>query len=122
MNPLTISIEVNFGKATLNLLQAFIQNASKPEQKPTTAPAPAPAAPKQPKTEPAPAPAQNLEPNEDLPVSDEELRAAVKAAKDHTSAAEVKAIFAQFGIKTSIECPEAKRFDLLNRLNDLSKR
>lgn len=126
MNTLNIAIEVNFGEATLSLLQAFAQNvgnttaespktktAAKPEK-----PEEAPAAAAQP--EPAPAPAKEM--TDDLPVSDEELRAAVKAAKDNTSAADVKSVFAQFGIKTSIECPDAKRFELLDKLNELAKR
>lgn len=126
MNTLNIAIEVNFGEATLSLLQAFAQNvgnttaeppktktAAKPE-KPEEAPAAAA------QLEPAPAPAKEM--TDDLPVSDEELRAAVKAAKDNTSAADVKSVFAQFGIKTSIECPDAKRFELLDKLNELAKR
>lgn len=126
MNTLNIAIEVNFGEATLSLLQAFAQNvgnttaespktktAAKPEK-----PEEAPVVAVQP--EPAPAPAKEM--TDDLPVSDEELRAAVKAAKDNTSAADVKSVFAQFGIKTSIECPDAKRFELLDKLNELAKR
>lgn len=126
MNTLNIAIEVNFGEATLSLLQAFAQNvgnttaespktktAAKPEK-----PEEAPVVAAQP--EPAPAPAKEM--TDDLPVSDEELRAAVKAAKDNTSAADVKSVFAQFGIKTSIECPDAKRFELLDKLNELAKR
>ena len=126
MNTLNIAIEVNFGEATLSLLQAFAQNvgnttaespktktAAKPEK-----PEEAPVVAAQP--EPAPAPAKEM--TDDLPVSDEELRAAVKAAKDNTSAADVKSVFAQFGIKTSIECPDAKRFELLDKLNELTKR
>ena len=126
MNTLNIAIEVNFGEATLSLLQAFAQNvgnttaespktktAAKPEK-----PEEAPAVAAQP--EPAPAPAKEM--TDDLPVSDEELRAAVKAAKDNTSAADVKSVFAQFGIKTSIECPAENRFELLDKLNELAKR
>lgn len=128
MNTLNIAIEVNFGEATLSLLQAFAQNlgnttaespktktAAKPEK-----PEEAPAAIAQPEPAPAPAPAKGM--TDDLPVSDEELRAAVKAAKDNTSAADVKSVFAQFGIKTSIECPDAKRFELLDKLNELANR
>ena len=124
MNTLNIAIEVNFGEATLSLLQAFVQNvgsttaespktktAAKPE-KPEEAPVAA--------AQPEPAPVKEM--TDDLPVSDEELRAAVKAAKDNTSAADVKSVFAQFGIKTSIECPDAKRFELLDKLNELAKR
>ena len=124
MNTVNIAIEVNFGEATLNLLQAFVssldknntQKTSDAELTKTSKPAP---------TKPEPAPAAAPAPKDlpdDLPVSDEELRAAVKAAKDNTSAADVKALFAQFGVKTSSECPDAKRFELLNKLNELAKR
>lgn len=125
MNTVNIAIEVNFGEATLNLLQAFVsslgknnaQKTSDAEPAKTSKPAPA-------KPEPAPAAAAPASKDlpDDLPVSDEELRAAVKAAKDNTSAADVKALFAQFGVKTSSECPDAKRFELLNKLNELAKR
>ena len=124
MNPVNIAIEVNFGEATLNLLQAFVSSLDKnntqktSDAEPTKTSKPAP-------TKPEPAPAAAPAPKDlpdDLPVSDEELRAAVKAAKDNTSAAAVKALFAQFGVKTSSECPDAKRFELLNKLNELAKR
>ena len=121
---MNIAIEVNFGEATLNLLQAFVSSLDKnntqktSDAEPTKTSKPAP-------TKPEPAPAAAPAPKDlpdDLPVSDEELRAAVKAAKDNTSAADVKALFAQFGVKTSSECPDAKRFELLNKLNELAKR
>lgn len=124
MNTVNIAIEVNFGEATLNLLQAFVSSLGKnntqktSDAEPTKTSKPAP-------TKPEPAPAAAPAPKDlpdDLPVSDEELRAAVKAAKDNTSAADVKALFAQFGVKTSSECPDAKRFELLNKLNELAKR
>ena len=124
MNTVNIAIEVNFGEATLNLLQAFVSSLGKnntqktSDAEPTKTSKPAP-------TKPEPAPAAAPAPKDlpdDLPVSDEELRAAVKAAKDNTSAADVKALFAHFGVKTSSECPDAKRFELLNKLNELAKR
>ena len=124
MNTVNIAIEVNFGAATLTLLQALVSSLDKnntqktSDAEPTKTSKPAP-------TKPEPAPAAAPAPKDlpdDLPVSDEELRAAVKAAKDNTSAADVKALFAQFGVKTSSECPDAKRFELLNKLNELAKR
>ena len=128
MNTLNIAIEVNFGEATLNLLQAFISGfgaksaktagACEPaktgrtvEAKPEAAPATAAQT-----AQPAPTASSNGR------ISDEELRAAVKAAKDNTSAADVKALFAQFGIRSSIECPDEKRGELMNQLNELAKR
>lgn len=124
MNTVNIAIEVNFGEATLNLLQAFVSSLGKNNAQTTSDAEPAKTskpAPTKPEPAPAAAPAPKDLPD-DLPVSDEELRAAVKAAKDNTSAADVKALFAQFGVKTSSECPDAKRFELLNKLNELAKR
>ena len=124
MNTVNIAIEVNFGEATLNLLQAFVSSLGKNNAQTTSDAEPAKTskpAPTKPEPAPAAAPAPKDLPD-DLPVSDEELRAAVKAAKDNTSAADVKALFVQFGVKTSSECPDAKRFELLNKLNELAKR
>lgn len=125
MNTVNIAIEVNFGEATLNLLQAFVSSLDKNNAQTTSDAEPAKTSKPAPtKPEPAPAAAAPAPKDlpDDLPVSDEELRAAVKAAKDNTSAADVKALFAQFGVKTSSECPDAKRFELLNKLNELAKR
>lgn len=125
MNTVNIAIEVNFGEATLNLLQAFVSSLGKNNAQKTSDAEPAKTSKPAPtKPEPAPAAAAPAPKDlpDDLPVSDEELRAAVKAAKDNTSAADVKALFAQFGVKTSSECPDAKRFELLNKLNELAKR
>lgn len=125
MNTVNIAIEVNFGEATLNLLQAFVSSLGKNNAQTTSDAEPAKTSKHAPiKPEPAPAAAAPAPKDlpDDLPVSDEELRAAVKAAKDNTSAADVKALFAQFGVKTSSECPDAKRFELLNKLNELAKR
>lgn len=125
MNTVNIAIEVNFGEATLNLLQAFVSSLGKNNAQTTSDAGPAKTSKPAPtKPEPAPAAAAPAPKDlpDDLPVSDEELRAAVKAAKDNTSAADVKALFAQFGVKTSSECPDAKRFELLNKLNELAKR
>lgn len=124
MNTVNIAIEVNFGEATLNLLQAFVSSLDKNNTQKTSDAEPTKTSKPEP-TKPEPAPAAAPAPKDlpdDLPVSDEELRAAVKAAKDNTSAADVKALFAQFGVKTSSECPDAKRFELLNKLNELAKR
>lgn len=125
MNTVNIAIEVNFGEATLNLLQAFVSSLGKNNAQTTSDAEPAKTSKPAPtKPEPAPAAAAPAPKDlpDDLPVSDEELRAAVKAAKDNTSAADVKALFAQFGVKTSSECPDSKRFELLNKLNELAKR
>lgn len=132
MNTITIAVEVNLGEATLNALQRLLQApaertaaAPQPETKPAPAPetkaAPAPAAPAAPaKEDPNNWPPKDF--NDDIPgdITDEELRAAVKAAKEASSAAEIRAIFQDFGIKTSIECPNEKRRELLKALVDLT--
>lgn len=66
---------------------------------------------------PAPAPAE-----EDLPISDEELRQVVFAARKAKpgNPQEIKnVIFPEFGIKTSMECPMERRAELVARLNKL---
>lgn len=121
MNAITIQVEVNLGEKTIAMLQNLLQ--------PNTTGAPAPAAAPKPEAPAAaqdPAPAKGTKPEDEGdmpgPISDEELRAAVKSAKDATSAADVKAIFAEFGIKASSDCPEDRRYDLLKKLVNLSSR
>ena len=52
-------------------------------------------------------------------ISDAELREAVKAAKNRTSAKAVKAVFAEFGIENSSACPAERRSELKARLENL---
>jgi len=52
-------------------------------------------------------------------ISDAELREAVKAAKNRTSAKAVKAVFTEFGIENSSACPAERRSDLKARLENL---
>ncbi len=99
---------------------------TKPEpRKPETKEDPQPAAPQQRAEEapvsapeaPAPAPVE-----EDLPISDEELRQVVFAARKAKpgNPQEIKnVIFPEFGIKTSMECPMERRAELVARLNKL---
>lgn len=121
MEPLTIHVEVNLGEKTLGILQNLLQPNTTRAAAPAAPAKPASAAPTQ---DPAPAKGTKPEDEGDMPgpISDEELRAAVKSAKDATSAADVKAIFAEFGIKTSSDCPEDRRYDLLKKLVNLSSR
>lgn len=118
MNVITIQVEINLGEKTIAMLQNLLQ--------PNTTRAAAPAAPKPeaPAAAQDPAPAKGTKPEDvgDLPgpISDEELRAAVKNAKDATSVADVKKIFGEFGIKTSSECPDDNRYDLLKKLVELT--
>ena len=142
MDPVQININVSLD--ITDRTAAFIQDllgarakapapqrkpASKPETKPEprvieTKEAPQPAAPQQPEEAPAqapeaPAPAPV---EEDLPISDEELRQVVFAARKAKpgNPQEIKnVIFPEFGIKTSMECPVERRAELVARLNKL---
>jgi len=142
MDPVQININVSLDitDRTLALVQDLLgarakapapqrKPASKPETKPEPrvietkedpqpdpveeAPVQAPQAPQ----EPAAAPAE-----EDLPISDEELRQVVFAARKAKpgNPQEIKnVIFPEFGIKTSMECPVERRAELVARLNKL---
>lgn len=127
MEPIKININVTLD-ASENLLQAVQaltgqraqapaapehkpapQVETKPAPKPETKEAPAPAAPAE-----APAPAETEE------ISDEELRAIIKETRTASSPAAVRALFNEFGIKTSIECPMERRAELVARLKNLA--
>ena len=54
-------------------------------------------------------------------ITDAALREAVKLAKNRTDVKTVRALFTEFGIGASSECPEAKRPELLRRLTVLEK-
>lgn len=85
------------------------QVETKPAPKPETKEAPAPEAPAE-----APAPAETAE------ISDEELRAIIKETRTASSPAAVRALFNEFGIKTSIECPMERRAELVAKLKKLA--
>jgi len=97
----------------------FLERLQKHAKKPADAPKPEPAQEpvredKAPQAAPeAPAQAKTEE------ISDAELREAVKAAKNRTSAKAVKAVFAEFGIENSSACPAERRSDLKARLENL---
>lgn len=141
MENLKISIEVNFGEATLatldRLAQAFAQPSQlpQPEEKkaektpePTPAPEPAPA--------PAPEPVKTaLGPDEDLPADDApapekaknppteaEMRSAIQATRKRGVAAKTIKDYIRetFGVETSVECPEARRQELIDGLASLA--
>ena len=86
---------------------------TKPEENSGKAEQPAPEAPE----EPAPAPAPEKTSGEEI--TDADLRQATKAAKDRTDANAVRAIFKDFGIKSSNECPQERRAELLAALENL---
>lgn len=150
MENLKISIEVNFGEATLatldRLAQAFAQPSQlpQPEEKTEKAPKKAEKAPKTPEPtpapEPAPAPASEpvktaLGPDEDLPADDApapekaknppteaEMRSAIQATRKRGVAAKTIKDYIRetFGVETSVECPEARRQELIDGLASLA--
>ena len=91
------------------------KHAEKPVEEPKAEPAQEPVREeKAPQAAPgAPAQAKTKE------ISDAELREAVKAAKNRTSAKAVKAVFAEFGIENSSACPAERRSELKARLENL---
>jgi hypothetical protein len=99
----------------VDFLSRLKKHAEKPVEKPKAEPAQEPAREeKAPQAAPeVPAQAKTEE------ISDAELREAVKAAKNRTSAKAVKAVFAEFGIENSSACPAERRSDLKARLENL---
>lgn len=127
MEPIKININVTLD-ASDNLLQAVqaltgqrAQAPAAPEHKPApqveTKPAPKPETKEAPAPEAAPAEAAAPEAAE---ISDEELRAIIKETRTASSPAAVRALFNEFGIKTSIECPMERRAELVARLKNLA--
>ena len=125
MEPIKISINVTLD-ASDKLLQAVqaltgAKAPKAPEQKPgqpvETKPAPKPETKEAPAPEAAPAEEQAADPKE---ISDEELRAIIKETRTASSPAAVRALFNEFGIKTSIECPMERRAELVAKLKKLA--
>lgn len=117
MDPIQINITVDLGERTLEVIKSFTNQA-----KEEPAPARPKPAPVEVKAAPVPEPvAKNPEPVADKPaeITDESLRALIKDIRTRKSPAEVRQVFAEFGIKTSIECPQERRADLVARLNKL---
>ena len=85
-----------------------------PEKTSGKADEPAPQAPEEPAA--APAPEENSGTEE---ISDATLREKVKEAKDRTDTKTVRALFAEFGINNSTECPQERRSELLAGLEKL---
>ena len=126
MEPIKININVTLD-ASDKLLQAIqaltgAKAPKAPEQKPgqpiQTKPAPQPETKEAPAPEAAPAEEeQAADPKE---ISDEELRAIIKETRTASSPAAVRALFNEFGIKTSIECPMERRPELVAKLKKLA--
>jgi len=148
MDPIQININVSLDLTdkTVSLIQGLLgqrAEAPAPQRKPATKPETKPE-PRKPETKeqpepekpaangkapdpsddlpfPAPeAPAEAKE--EDLPITDEELRQVVftaRKAKNENPQIIKNEIFPLFGIKTSIECPTERRAELVAMLNKL---
>ena len=104
-----------------NTAKTVVTEKKAPEQKPgqpvETKPAPKPETKEAPAPEAAPAEEQAADPKE---ISDEELRAIIKETRTASSPAAVRALFNEFGIKTSIECPMERRAELVAKLKKLA--
>ena len=123
MDPIQINITVDLGARTLEVIKSFTKTVKEAE--------PARPKPAAMEVKEAPVPAAALKqsggtiedpkPVEDKPkeITDEALRALIKDIRTRKSPAEVRQVFADFGIKTSIECPQERRADLVARLNKL---
>lgn len=147
MEPIKINIEVNLGEATLAVLDRLLtaaQNAPVAAQATPVVETPAPKKAKKaaetPQPEPAPAPAPEPavddEPVEDLPPDDApdpapkkaaapteaDARQAVKDARSRGVSAKVVRDYMQenFGIASSVECPEDRRQELIDGLAKLA--
>lgn len=125
MEPINVKINVTveFGQKTADLLRSLIKSD-----------APAAAAvqePKRPVSSDSPAPAPASEP--DMPdftanepanepakeITDANLRQIVKEAKDRAGAKPIRAVFAEMGIASSVECPQERRSELVAKLRKL---
>lgn len=142
MEPIKINIEVNLGEATLAALGKLL-SPSVPAAKPEAKKEPEKASKKPEKaTAPEPAPAPQPEPvktalgdDDDLPADDApapekeakipteaEMRAAIQATRKRGVPAKTIKDYIRdtFGVETSVECPEAKRQDLIDGLASLA--
>lgn len=135
MDPIHINITVTLDASDklAGLVQALVAGkpeapATKPEPKrPETKPEP-----RKPEVKEDPAPAKLAEdPKPEQPeeapaepetkeISDSELRVFIKGIRDQVGSNKaIWDVFADFGIKTSIECPMERRAELMERLNKL---
>ena len=110
MEPIfTIGLKIELSQETLaaiNGLADAIRGA-----RPAGSPAP--------KAQAAPAPKPEPAPETPSVITDEDLRALIKETRTRTSPQAVRALFNEFGIKTSIECPDDRRPELVRKLNAL---
>lgn len=130
MDPISINIKVTLDASDnlLGALQALTGSRAQAPAAPETKPAPKPVEtkpePRKPEVkgdpDPAPAPEPEPEPEKPAEITDEALRALIKEVRTATSPAAVRGLFNEFGIKTSIECPQERRAELVARLKKLA--
>lgn len=131
MDPIKINITVTLDASDklLGAIQSLTGGRAQAPATPATKPAPAKPEtkpePRKPETKedaPAPAPAPTSQPGPEKPaeITDEALRALIKEVRTATSPAAVRGLFNEFGIKTSIECPQERRAELVDRLKKLA--
>lgn len=131
MDPIKINITVTLDASDklLGAIQSLTGGSANAPTAPATKPAPAKPEtkpePRKPETKedapaPAPAPAPQPEPEKPAEITDEALRALIKEVRTATSPAAVRGLFNEFGIKTSIECPQERRAELVDRLKKLA--
>ena len=104
-----------FVKETVVEFLEGLKKHAQPEENSGKAEEPTPQAPVAPA--PAPAPEKTSGTQE---ITDDILRKAVKAAKDKSGVQSVKSLFGEFGIRTSSDCPQERRSELLDMLNNLA--
>ena len=108
MEPITINVKVELGPKTTELLQNILKGVT-PTPK-AKAPEAAPASePDMPDFSPEPA----------KEITDADLRAVVKEAKDRAGVKAVRDCFATFNISSSMECPADRRTELVAALENL---
>ena len=128
MDPIKINITVTLDASDklLGALQALTGSRAQAPAAPETKPAPRQVETKpeprkvETKEDPAPAPEPEPEPEKPAEITDEALRALIKEVRTATSPAAVRGLFNEFGIKTSIECPQERRAELVDRLKKLA--
>lgn len=116
-----INVKVSLEEATIQRIrEILVPRPAGIEARP--AQGPRPAVPEKPQAAAEPAPKSAPAPAAEEPVAAIDnmvLMNAVKDAKERGKADAIRALFAQYGIASSRDCPQDKRQDLLTALNAL---